>query len=217
MKWPENQMHCDHIIKSTQQNYTDHDGVPPLCVCLTRHIAPSNGVGITLHGGSAGRAGGPCCQMKNMNFLRTGELHRRAERQAAPQDEPAGCTLKQSDWLHIRVGYGKRRAGELPFSAAPRPFPQPAGPSVCAAHRLALLSSVQPAENSRFSFGNTALQLARPQLSVVPDPDFRSLGSGFLDNFLDPEPDWISFLLKPDPDTDYPKRYAWNTFYFLTF
>ena len=149
-------MHCDHIIKSTQQNYTDHDGVPPLCVCLARHIAPSNGVGITLHGGSAGRAGGPCCQMKNMNFVRTGELHRRAERQAAPQDKPAGCKLKQSDWLHIRVGYGKRRAGELPFSAAPRPFPQPAGPSVCAAHRLALLSSVQPAENSRFSFGNTA-------------------------------------------------------------
>jgi len=53
--------------------------------------------------------------------------------------------------------------------------------------------------------------------SVVPDPDFRSLGSRFLDNFLDPEPDWISFLLKPDPETDYPKRYAWNTFYFFTF
>jgi len=32
---------------------------------------------------------------------------------------------------------------------------------------------------------------------------------------LDPETDWISFLLKPDPD--YPKRYAWNTFYFFTF
>ena len=41
--------------------------------------------------------------------------------------------------------------------------------------------------------------------SAVPDPDFRSLGSGFLDNFLDPEPDWISFLRKPDPD--YPKRF----------
>jgi len=53
--------------------------------------------------------------------------------------------------------------------------------------------------------------------SVVPDPNFRSLGSGFLDNFLDPELDWISFLLKPDPDTDYPKRYAWNTFYFFAF
>jgi len=53
--------------------------------------------------------------------------------------------------------------------------------------------------------------------SVVPDPNFRSLGSGFLDNFLDPEPDWISFLLKPDPDTDYPNRYAWNTFYFFAF
>ena len=49
-------------------------------------------------------------------------------------------------------------------------------------------------------------------------------GSGFSESririfgyFLDPEPDWISFLLKPDPDTDYPKRYAWNTFYFFTF
>ena len=25
--------------------------------------------------------------------------------------------------------------------------------------------------------------------------------------FLDPELDWISFLLKPDPDPDYPKRF----------
>jgi len=40
-------------------------------------------------------------------------------------------------------------------------------------------------------------------------------GSGFLENFLDPDPDWISFLLKPD--TDYPKRYAWSTLYFFTF
>jgi len=67
--------------------------------------------------------------MKNMNFPRTGELHRRAGRQAALQDGPAVC--------------GKERAGGLPFSA----------------DRAALLSSVQPAESSRFSFGNTALQL----------------------------------------------------------
>ena len=32
--------------------------------------------------------------MKNMNFLRAGELHRRAGRQAAQQDRPVGCTLR---------------------------------------------------------------------------------------------------------------------------
>ena len=30
---------------------------------------------------------------------------------------------------------------------------------------------------------------------------------------MDPEPDWISFLLKPDPDPGYPKRFE----HFLTF
>ena len=46
---------------------------------------------------------------------------------------------------------------------------------------------------------------------------FSESRTGFLDDFLVPEPDWISFLLKLDPDTDYPKRYAWNTFYLFTF
>ena len=84
--------------------------------------------------------------MKNMNFPRTGELHRRAG--------PSGCTTRRASGLRKRAGRraaeksgpegcGKERAGGLPFSA----------------DRAALLSSVQPAESSRFSFGNTALQL----------------------------------------------------------
>ena len=36
--------------------------------------------------------------------------------------------------------------------------------------------------------------------SVVPDPDFWSPIRQNYEIFLDPEPDWISFLLKPDPD-----------------
>jgi len=40
--------------------------------------------------------------------------------------------------------------------------------------------------------------------SVVPDPDFWSPIRKNYEIFLDPEPDWMSFLLKPDPD--YPKR-----------
>ena len=43
--------------------------------------------------------------------------------------------------------------------------------------------------------------------SVVPDPDFWSPIRKIYEIFLDPEPDWISFLLKPDPDPDYPKRF----------
>jgi len=41
--------------------------------------------------------------------------------------------------------------------------------------------------------------------SVVPDPDFWIPVRKIFGIFLDPEPDWISFLLKPDPD--YPKRF----------
>jgi len=45
----------------------------------------------------AGRAVGPSCQMKNMNFSRTTELHSsRAGRPAALQDGPVGCTLSWS-------------------------------------------------------------------------------------------------------------------------
>jgi len=42
-------------------------------------------------------------------------------------------------------------------------------------------------------------------ISVVPEPDFWSPIRKNYKIFLDPEPDWISFLLKPDPD--YPKRF----------
>jgi len=54
--------------------------------------------------------------------------------QAAQQDRPVGCTLTLG-WaggLHIKLAYGKGRAGELSFSAA-CPFPQLAGPPFCAA------------------------------------------------------------------------------------
>jgi len=44
-------------------------------------------------------------------------------------------------------------------------------------------------------------------ISVVPDPDFWSPIRKICEIFLDPDPDWISFLLKPDPDPDYPKRF----------
>ena len=65
----------------------------------------------------AGRAGGPCCQMKNMNYQRAGELHR-ADRQAALQDWLVGCTLSGTSGLHIKLGCGKGRSGGMPFSAA---------------------------------------------------------------------------------------------------
>jgi len=78
---------------------------------------------------------------------------------AAQKGGPAGCTTGQASGLHIKLGCRKRRAGGLPFTAG-----RPVRPFVpfCAPRRPALLSSVQPAENSRFSFGNTALQPARP-------------------------------------------------------
>jgi len=51
-------------------------------------------------------------------------------------------------------------------------------------------------------------------ISVVPDPDFWIPIRNIFEIFLDPEPDWISFLLKPDPDPDYPKRFEHNLFFF---
>jgi len=66
----------------------------------------------------AGRAGGPCCQRKNVNFPRADELHRRAGQQTALQNGPVGCTLRQAGGLHIKLGCGKGRVGGLPFSAA---------------------------------------------------------------------------------------------------
>ena len=78
--------------------------------------------------------------MKNMNFSRAGELHRRACRQAALQDGPVGCTLRRAGGLYIKLGCGKGWAGGLPcFSARPalfrspldRFFVQPTGPPIC--------------------------------------------------------------------------------------
>jgi len=48
---------------------------------------------------------------------------------------------------------------------------------------------------------------ALSRTSVAPDPDFWSPIRQNYEIFLDPEPDWISILLKPDPDPDYPKRF----------
>jgi len=87
-----------------------------------------------------------------MNFPWAGELHTRVGREAAQQDRPVGCTL--------------RRAAL--FSSTPRPFPEPAGPPFCAVRRPALLSSVQPAESSRLSFGNTTLEPTSLPISVIP-------------------------------------------------
>ena len=75
---------------------------------------------------------------------------RRAGRRTARKGGPAGC----------RIG-------------------QPSGPPFSAAHQTTLLCSLparpsvfcaarQPAENPRFSFGNTALQPAGPPISVIP-------------------------------------------------
>ena len=51
----------------------------------------------------------------------------------------------------------------------------------------------------------TADVTQREGSSVVPDPDFWSPIRQIYEIFLDPEPDWILFLLKPDPD--YPKPF----------
>jgi len=86
--------------------------------------------------------------MKNMNYPQAGELHRRAGRQAALLDWPVGCTLRGASGLHIKLGCRKGRSGRLPappfFSARRTAFlcSPPARPSV--------LSSVQPADSSRF-------------------------------------------------------------------
>ena len=68
----------------------------------------------------AGRAGGPCFQLNNMNFPRAGGLHRKPG--------PDFCLLE----LHIKAG---RWAAE-----------KPAGPPFCAARRPGPLFCVQPSE-----------------------------------------------------------------------
>jgi len=86
-----------------------------------------------------------------MNFSGFGELHRRAGRQDALQDGLVGCTLRQAGGLQKRAS----RKAAL-FCRSDRPFPQ-----------STLLSSVQPAENSCFSFGNTAFQFYCLMFTIV--------------------------------------------------
>ena len=102
--------------------------------------------------------------MKNMNYPRAGELHRRASREAALQNWPVGCTLGGPVGCTLNWAAGKSGREGCPFLQPAPPFfavrrtaflcSPPARPSV--------LSSVQPADSSRFSFGNMALQPARP-------------------------------------------------------
>jgi len=106
-----------------------------------------------------------------MNFSRAGELHRRAGRQAAQQDRPVGCTLGRSGGLHIKLAYGKGRAGGLPFSAArpalfrnqpDRLFVQharPAGPPISAIHGIRLNVTTAP-EEQRLYFKTLAFFLS---------------------------------------------------------
>jgi len=58
--------------------------------------------------------------MKNINFLQAGELHRGVGWQAALQDGPVSCTLRQTGGLHSKLDCRKGQAGGLPFSAARR-------------------------------------------------------------------------------------------------
>jgi len=87
-----------------------------------------------------------------------------ADWRAAQKGGPAGCTTGWASGVHIKAG--RRAAHQAADKGSPpaRPFPQPA-PSFSTARRTALFS----AENSRFSFGNTALQSAGPPVSVLQD------------------------------------------------
>jgi len=86
----------------------------------------------------------------------------------------AGCTEDRRAGRRATVKGGAGCRKEQAALALPFPQPsllcspparlsvQPTGPSCSAACRPALLCGKQPAENSSFSFGNTALQPARP-------------------------------------------------------
>jgi len=73
----------------------------------------------------AGRAGGPCCQINNMNFWRYGRLRRRPGRQAAQKAQLAGCTTGRVSELHIKAGQRLRK------SPPDCPFVQPVNPALC--------------------------------------------------------------------------------------
>ena len=105
--------------------------------------------------------------MKNMNFPRAGELHRRAGRQAAPQDGQVYCTtLRRCGGLHIMLGCGKGRAGGLPFSAArPAIFRSPTDRLFCAARRPTHLSCEQHRDVAGRKFLSSAC--TAPKVSVL--------------------------------------------------
>jgi len=96
--------------------------------------------------------GGPCCQMKNMNFSQVGELHRRAGRQAAQHDRP----------VDYKVSWIAEKGGPEGCSSL-----LPTRPSFCAACHSVICAARQPAESLRFSFGNMALQPARLAFQLV--------------------------------------------------
>ena len=85
------------------------------------------------------QAGGPYCQIKNINLLRAGKLHRRAGQQAALQDGSVGCTLRLHRPASCTLSLATERGGlegypflqASPSFSADRPFVQPAGPSFC--------------------------------------------------------------------------------------
>ena len=117
--------------------------------------------------------------MKNMNFPWAGELHRMAGRQAAQQDRPVGCTLS---WPIENGGPEGRLFSQSapPFSATRRTAflcSPPDLPSVFSAAR-------QSAESSCFSFGNTALQLARPSRPAGPPISVIHVRATFGHDFL---------------------------------
>jgi len=113
----------------------------------------------------AGRARGPCFQMKNVNFRQAAQ---KTEGRAAQKGGPAGCE-KWRGGLQKRAALRPAHFGSpascparrlaLICSPLARPVVQPAGPPFCAAR--------QSAENSCFSFGNMALQPASPPFTVI--------------------------------------------------
>jgi len=79
---------------------------------------------------------------------------------AALKGVPAGCTIGRASGLHIKAGCTVSWAAEKDGLEA-CPFLQPVPPFSAARWNTFLCSlqarpSVQPAESSRFSFGNTA-------------------------------------------------------------
>ena len=75
----------------------------------------SRGAWASLWDNTKQRPGGLCSQMKNMNFPRAGELHRRAGRQDR-------CTTGQTSGLHSKLGCRKGRLEGCHFLQPAPPF-----------------------------------------------------------------------------------------------